>query len=579
MGHLKFSSAAQSALLSFWRQDRPLAGKEQEAQGVLPGLANQGNTCFMNAVLQCVLNTPGWLAEACKSFQKPELDGSQVSGKSLLGRCFAELVHTYASTDGQALSRTSSALKNMKSAIATLDAQYAGCEQQDAYEFLGCLLEGLEDNFHKLYHREAENAKTNPSAGIIRAICGVSTHVSRTCHGCQGCFEVDSVTDTALRLPLISTAAQMDKELRKQEEATPISVEELLKTIQQPEEIDGYDCDVCRDCAQQAGHEHKRSSMTQQAGIVSGTRDVLVIVLYRFCHTLDDGPTKVRRQVSCPTKLSLDSGDYQLFGAVSHVGTSLSSGHYIAAVRSLRDELWYECDDEKVKPLNITALYAGKPVSAMRDGTDPYILFYHRQEKARDAAPQMSQESCDQAVLSPDSKEIVGSASPDGERVALSHEPLEAAQIAPEGSSSCEAAEDSTSQTQEADTYEGPVTVSTNLPVAAQNIPAQSPTQDAEYDWSMVPADSESKPGRVPDTEIPQFTSSPKEISQTDSHTSQAMASSKQRVLGANDLSPSLRTSISRLGPLSTALSSIGSIFSWDAAACAAGPYQYLMVH
>ncbi|CAK0883202.1 unnamed protein product [Prorocentrum cordatum] len=54
---------------------------------------------------------------------------------------------------------------------------------------------------------------------------------------------------------------------------------------------------------------------------------------------------KVRRRVACPTKLALPTGDYRLYGVVSHVGSGLSSGHYVAAVQSLRDGVWYECDD------------------------------------------------------------------------------------------------------------------------------------------------------------------------------------------------------------------------------------------
>lgn len=395
MGFLEVSPP-QSAWLSFWYQGQASTDKEPEQpSGALPGLANLGNTCFMNATLQCVLNTPAWLAEACRSFQKPELEGNGVSGRLVLGRGFADLLQTYNSTQSQALSRTNSSLKNMKSAIATLDDRYAGCKQQDAYEFLGCLLEGLEENFQRLYHHGEARAGNSPTAGIIRAICGVETHASRTCHGCKSCFKVDRVTDTALRLPLISPEAQMDKAVRETEEKKPISVEELLAAAQQPETIDGYDCDVCHASAKRGGTDHVRTSMTQQAGVISSTGDILVIVLYRFCHTLDDGPTKVRRQVACPTRLSLESGEYQLFGCVSHVGANLSSGHYIAAVRSHRDDMWYECDDETVKPLNINSLYAGKPVSSMRTGSDPYILFYHRQNRPQlhetQAAPQVEE--------------------------------------------------------------------------------------------------------------------------------------------------------------------------------------------
>eukprot|EP00972_Heterocapsa_arctica_P105765 15580843-Heterocapsa_arctica.AAC.1 len=87
---------------------------------------------------------------------------------------------------------------------------------------------------------------------------------------------------------------------------------------------------------------------------------------------------KVKRHVACPTVLALETGKYSLFGVVSHLGTSPSAGHYVAAVRSRRDGMWYDCDDETVTPLSSKALYDGRAVTSVRAEAEPYILFYHR---------------------------------------------------------------------------------------------------------------------------------------------------------------------------------------------------------
>lgn len=225
---------------------------------------------------------------------------------------------------------------------------------------------------------------------MIRAICGVGMYTTRTCHRCSTRFEVDHVTDTALRLPLLSPEAQFDARLREREEQTPVALQELLEASRRPETIEGYDCDECRRRSALAGAEHSRSTITQHGGVISATRDVVIVVLYRFAQTLDASgsfrPRKVTRKVSFPTELSLETGSYSLFGVVSHLGATLSAGHYVAAVRSRRDDMWYECNDETVKPLSVKALYGGRPITAVRDGAEPYILFYHRRADA--AAPE-----------------------------------------------------------------------------------------------------------------------------------------------------------------------------------------------
>jgi ubiquitin C-terminal hydrolase len=350
----------------------------------------------MNSVLQCLLNTPGEFLEALTAFVGPRPAG--LTHKAFLGSCFAKLVEEYGSKDTTpdssfgssffgrvqgALPSDSTALKGLKSAMAEIDPRYGTCQQQDAYEFLGTLLEGLDENLGALFSAQFMQS-TSPGDSTIRSVCGLTTYVTRKCHCCGEVFTVDRSTDTAIRLPLLSEAAQMDEAQRLKEQSQPIELQQLLLDMQKPEDIEGYDCDKCREHAKSTGCEHVRSKVTQQCGLIGDSQDILVFALYRFLNVLDKngkfGAVKVKREVKIPTQLSLPTGKYHLYGVVSHKGENLTHGHYISAVRSLRDDQWYDCDDSMVKPIALRKLYENSEITATRPNADPFILFYHRVE-------------------------------------------------------------------------------------------------------------------------------------------------------------------------------------------------------
>lgn len=350
--------------------------------GCLPGLGNSGNTCFMNAMLQCVLNTPGRLTEVCKAFADLTPRG-KLSGHGLLGKRFAELVTEYDSRGEGKVPAWRGPLRQMRLAIAALYPSYRGRSQQDAYEFLGHLLDGLDENFRLLLQSQgAQLTDDAPDASIVRSVCGVSTFTSRWCHCCLQVLHADWVVDTALRLPLLSAEAQDDATVRAAEEETPISLEDLIIMARSREELDGYRCDTCERTALKTGSGVQTCTASQTSGLLAETRDILVVVLNRFLNVVgtsgEYSSVKVRRQVAVPTVLSLPSGDYRLYGIVSHIGKNIDRGHYIATVRSLRDHQWYQCDDASVRPLHFEPLYQIAEVSRTRDDADPYVVFFQR---------------------------------------------------------------------------------------------------------------------------------------------------------------------------------------------------------
>jgi ubiquitin C-terminal hydrolase len=339
-----FASRGSLSALQLLHQSQAGRSINKVETETLPGLSNLGNTCFMNAMLQCLLNTPGRLTEACKAFADLT-PGRGLSSSGMVGKCFAELLADYDSRTSGSIPAWRGPLRRMKVAIAALHPSYKGIRQQDAYEFLCHLLDGLEENFRFLLQAHGARECESNGMGIVRSVCGVSTYTTRFCHGCSQEFHVDRVTDTALRLPLLSAACQSDKTLRESEESTPITLEHLIVSSQYHEEVDGYRCDNCDAIALGNGTTGVPSAASQTSGLISATSEILVLVLNRFLNvTKDDGTfasVKVRRQVAVPSVLTMPFGTYRLYGIVSHIGESTSRGHYVAAVRSLRDHQWY----------------------------------------------------------------------------------------------------------------------------------------------------------------------------------------------------------------------------------------------
>jgi ubiquitin C-terminal hydrolase len=276
--------------------------------------------------------------------------------------------------------------------MADIDPRYGGCQQQDAYEFLGTLLEGLDENLGAIFSAQFMQSTVHLGDSSIRSVFGVTTYATRLCHACGEVFTVDKNIDTAIRVPLLSAAAQMDEAQRLKEESEPISLQQLLDDMQASEDIDDYDCERCKkiasethnDCDCPDSSRYKRSRVSQRCGLISDTKDILSVALYRFLNVIDENgrfsAVKVKRQVKIPTVLSLPTGEYHLYGVVSHEGSNVTHGHYIAAVRSLRDHQWYDCDDSNVKPIHMRNLYTTSDISSTRPDAEPFILFYHHSQ-------------------------------------------------------------------------------------------------------------------------------------------------------------------------------------------------------
>lgn len=305
------------------------------------GLANLGNTCFLNAILQCLTYTPPLVNHLI------EFDEHVTNCKNV-GFCMMCELYRHIR---RALEKNGETIKPqcILQKLKAIAKHMVWGRQEDAHEFLRYVMESMIKSSLKGY--------TPTSLDRISLETTVVNHIFGGYHRsqviCLRCKEKSDTYDHFMDIILdIKNVPSLEKAMEK---------------FVQAEILDNENAYLCPRC--------KRKCPAQKKFSVHRTPNIVTFQFKRFDYNRMVGG-KITKQIAFPEKfnmrpyMSQRNGPpvmFQLYAVLVHQGVSCNSGHYFCFVRN-SNNLWYIMDDCKVRQVSLNFVLSQQA----------YLLFYTR---------------------------------------------------------------------------------------------------------------------------------------------------------------------------------------------------------
>ncbi|KAG8374615.1 hypothetical protein BUALT_Bualt10G0013900 [Buddleja alternifolia] len=302
------------------------------------GLANLGNTCFLNAVLQCFIHTVPLLHGILLDKQ---IFGYKCNKEGFCVLCsLSELVELSLTPTNTVVAPGSFANN-----LSYISSSFERFQQEDAHEFLQCFLDRL-GSCHDSEQKERDN--------LVKQVFGGRLVSKLKCCNCGHCSDTYE--------PSIDLSLEIE------------DADNLLTALQsftKVEKIEDPETKfTCEECTEQVTIE-KQLAFDQAPSVAA-------FHLKRF---KNDGcfVQKIDKHVAfpldldllpftCTSKENIAELKYVLYAIVVHIGLTSTSGHYYCFIR-LSPNTWCKFDDSKVVLVHENFVLS----------QEAYILFYAKE--------------------------------------------------------------------------------------------------------------------------------------------------------------------------------------------------------
>ncbi|KAK2919998.1 ubiquitin carboxyl-terminal hydrolase 2-like isoform X1 [Channa argus] len=321
------------------------------------GLDNSGNSCYLNAVIQCLCSTVPLVEHLLNKDTRQQLARSKCRVAEVFVRLLQEMW----------LGRSSScAPVEARSVLCSILPQFNNYSQQDAQELLLSLLNALHDDLKKVAKHSMHFSTQQDQNRNCATAAGESTVVSHLFEGqlsymtlCMHCDHQGNSTQTftVLSLPIPTR--------------TKCSIQDCLSLFFEHTILTGGEQMLCSVC----GLRRETTVLT----CLEKAPEILLLHLKRFgCKGKNQ--VKLRTNVLFSMKLDLNPflsssvqstlySSYCLYAVVNHIG-HLNMGHYTALCHNTLTRTWHCFDDSTVReeqdnlvqsPNAYLLLYSRKP--------------------------------------------------------------------------------------------------------------------------------------------------------------------------------------------------------------------------